>query len=159
MMAGIGRWLLGVIAVSILCAGAQALMPEGAGKQVGKLVCGLLLLTALLPLGRDAAWSQTEIASAWVPDETELKQAALQLQKAVIEREYAAYIEDKAAERGLECTAQVTCRETDGLLLPWAAAVSGSLPAEEERWLVRTISADLGVPLERQQYEHKEAQP
>ena len=94
-----------------------------------------------------------------IHDKAELKQAALQLQKAVIEREYAAYIEDKAAERGLECTAQVTCRETDGLLLPWAAAVSGSLPVEEERWLVRTISADLGVPLERQQYEHKEAQP
>ena len=81
----------------------------------------VLLLIALLPLGRDAAWSRTEIASAWAPDETELKQAALQLQKAVIEREYAAYIEDKAAERGLECTAQVTCRETDGLLPPRAA--------------------------------------
>lgn len=159
MMAGIGRWLLGVIAVSILCAGAEALMPEGAVKRVGKLVCGLLLLAALLPLGRDAVWTEAETASAWAPDETELKQAALQLQKAVIEQEYAAYIVDKAAERGLECTAQVTCRETDGLLLPWETAVSGSLPAEEETWLVRTISADLGVPAERQQYEHKEAQP
>ena len=159
MMAGIGRWLLGVIAVSILCAGAEALMPEGPVKRVGKLVCGLLLLAVLLPLGQDAVWTGAETASAWAPDETELKQAALQLQKAVIEQEYAAYIVDKAAERGMECTAQVTCRETDGLLLPWETAVSGSLPAEETAWLVRTISADLGVPAERQQYEHKEAQP
>ena len=41
-------WLLGVIGVAVLTALADSVMPPGAVKRVGKLVCGLALLAALL---------------------------------------------------------------------------------------------------------------
>ena len=54
MMGAVRSWLLAVIAVSLLCAVAEALMPSGAVKRVGRLVCGLVLVGAILsPAARD----------------------------------------------------------------------------------------------------------
>ena len=50
-MTAVRSWLLAVIAVSLLCAVADALMPQGAIKRVGKLVCGLVLIGAVLSPG------------------------------------------------------------------------------------------------------------
>ena len=47
-MGAVRGWLLTVIAASLLCALADALMPPGAVKRVGRLVCGLVLLAAIL---------------------------------------------------------------------------------------------------------------
>ena len=48
MMGAVRSWLLAVIAASLLCAVAGALMPPGGVKRVGRLVCGLVLLGAVL---------------------------------------------------------------------------------------------------------------
>ena len=48
MMGAVGRWLTAVIAVSLLCAAADALMPQGAVKWAGRLVCALVLMGAVL---------------------------------------------------------------------------------------------------------------
>lgn len=59
MMGAVRSWLLAVIAASLLCAVAGALMPPGGVKRVGRLVCGLVMLAAVLsplagPLGMRA---------------------------------------------------------------------------------------------------------
>ena len=52
-MGAVRSWLLTVIAASLICALADALMPPGAVRRVGRLVCGLVLLGAILtPLAR-----------------------------------------------------------------------------------------------------------
>ena len=48
MMDGVRGWLLSVIAACLLCALADALMPQGPVKKVGRLVCGLVLLCVML---------------------------------------------------------------------------------------------------------------
>ena len=47
MIGAVRSWLLGLIAVSLVCALADALIPKGAVKRAGRLVCGLTLLAAI----------------------------------------------------------------------------------------------------------------
>lgn len=48
MMGAVRGWLLSLIAVSLACATADALMPPGAVKRVGRLVCGLAMALTML---------------------------------------------------------------------------------------------------------------
>ena len=81
-------WILTVTAAAIVLATAQALMPEGAVKRVGRLTAGLILVLALLqPL---TALDRQEIAGLGMelPAGTEEKQE--DLMGAIIEQELAA---------------------------------------------------------------------
>lgn len=165
MMDGARGWLLTIISASILCALADSLMPAGAVKRVGRLVCGLVLLCAVLsPLAElDLAGGQD-----WLEDYfagLELRQAELGSQvnegmKVIIEEKYAAYIVDKAAEMGLTCTVRVSCRMgEDGLYVPDRMAAAGSFSDVEQSRLTQIVQEDLGVPLERQVYYNEEGSP
>lgn len=164
-MGGVRGWLLTILSASILCALADSLMPAGAVKRVGRLVCGLVLLCAILsPLsGLDLGAGRGWLADYFVG--LELREAELEEQveegmKAIIEEKYAAYIVDKAAELGLTCTARVECRADEaGLYLPQQIQVTGNLAPEETGRLANLIREDLGVSLERQVYKCEEELP
>ena len=165
MMEGVRSWLLTLIAVSVLCALADSLMPAGAVKQVGKLVCGLVILCAVLsPVagldlegGRD--WLEDYFAGLEVR-EGELKEQVDQGMKPIIEQEYAAYIVDKAARLGVRCTAKVSCgMDENGLYLPWEAEVTGAITDVQQSRLTQAIEEELGVPMERQHYHSGEGAP
>ena len=151
-------WLLSLIAVSLLCASAGALMPKGAVRQVGRLVCGLVMLAAILsPVARlDAAEGRRWLAGYFASVEQRragLEETVNNQMKHIIEGEYAAYIVAKAAELGLTCTAQVECqRSAEGLYLPVRTEVTGMLTEDIRIQLVRTIAEDLGVPERAQVY-------
>ena len=95
----------------------------------------------------------------------EQQEAALRQQvnegvKPIIEQEFAAYIVDKAAEMGLNCTARVSCRaEENGLYLPDRTEVAGPLSQEERGRLSQLIQEELGVPADRQAYYSGEELP
>ena len=155
-------WLLGLIAVSLLCGVAEALMPPGPVKRVGRLVCGLALLGAILS---PVASLDVEGGQRWLEGclasvsrrEAELEETVQNQLRAVIEEEYAAYIVDKAAELGLDCRARVTCAESEeGLYLPVQTELTGVWTAEAQSKLIRVIAEDLGVPAESQIYVEKE---
>ncbi len=158
-------WLLAVISVSLLCAAADALMPPGGVRRVGKLVCGLVLLAAVLsPL--DAL--DLEAGQRWLEDyfasldqrKAELGETVNDQMKGIIEGEYAAYIVDKAAELGLTCTARVECRASEeGLYLPIRAEVSGPLDDGGRARLAQIVETDLGIPEGSQFYMEKEEVP
>ena len=48
MIEGVRLWLLSILTVSLVCALADAMMPAGAVKKVGRLVCGLVLAAVVL---------------------------------------------------------------------------------------------------------------
>ena len=158
MMGAVRGWLLSVISGSLLCAVADALMPPGAVRRVGRLVCGLVLLGAILsPL----ASLDLEESQRWLEDyrssiqirEAELGETVNSQIKVIIEQECAAYIVDKAAQLGLTCRAKVECRQSeDGLYLPVRTEVDGSMTADVQSRLIRVIEEDLGVPAEAQIY-------
>lgn len=164
-MGGVRGWLLAVLSASILCALADSLMPAGAVKRVGRLVCGLALMCAVLsPVsGLDLAEGRTWMEDYFLGLEerrSELEQQVNQGTKTVIEEKCAAYIVDKAAQMGLRCTARVSCREDgEGLYLPEQIWVTGALAPEETGRLARIIREDLGVPLEQQVYNSEEELP
>ena len=137
-------------------------MPEGAVRRVGKLACGLLMLSAILrPLVEVEALSPGDLlkdyqARTAVQAQTleEERNAAL---KSVIEQEFAAYIVDKAAQMGAVCTAQVTCQlGEDGAFLPWSAAVQGSFTPQQQEELARILEEELAIPRARQSFPTKE---
>jgi len=164
-MAGARGWLLAIISASILCAVADSLMPAGPVKRVGRLVCGLVLLCAVLSPAADL-----DLAGGrdWLEDyfagleagRMALGERVDQEMKVIIEQEYAAYIVDKAAEMGLTCAARVSCRaEEAGLYVPDGTEVAGAGSDEGQSRLTRLIEEDLGVPLERQVYYSEEELP
>ena len=164
-MGAVRGWLLAVIAASLLCALADALMPQGAVKRVGKLVCGLVIMAAIVSPLVDL---DVEEGRRWLEEcltGVELRAAELEdtvggQRKAIIERECAAYIVDKAAELGLTCRARVECKPSeDGLYLPVRTEVAGSMTAEVQGRLIRTNAEDLGVPPEAQIYMEEEEMP
>ena len=165
MMGAVRGWLLAVIAVSLLCAVADALMPPGAVRRVGRLVCGLTLLLAILtPLsGLDIAEGQR-----WLEDcltqvdlrEAELKQEIGDQMKIIIEQDCAAYIVDKAAQFGFSCSAQVECQASEeGVYIPVRAVVTGPPMGEAGVRLSRIVAEDLGIPESEQIYIDEEEVP
>ena len=155
----IRSWLIGVTAAALIAALADSLTPEGAAKKIGKLAGGLLILIAVLkPLvgldygalaGALANYHiQTEGYSRALEDENE------RLIKIIIAEQTAAYIQDKAAELGAVCTAEVTCTAgEDGSFYPASVVIYGELTVEQEKLLGRIIEGDLAIPKESQEYE------
>lgn len=158
MMEAVRGWLLTLISVSLACALADALMPRGAVKQAGRLVCGLALTLAVLtPLAR----LDPEAGARWLEDcleELDLREEALSQEvngqmKVIIEGDFAAYIVDKAAQMGVSCQAEVECRAAEeGLYLPCRVEVTGLLSEEARSQLTGMIARDLGVPAQEQSY-------
>jgi len=163
MMTGVRNWLLSGLTAGVVCAMAESLMPRGPVRVVGRLACGLVLACVFL-----APLAQVELPEGerWLEEyfeeldllETQLGADAGRELKAIIEGECAAYIVDKAAQNGLNCTVQVTCREADGTWLPHWAAVNG-LPEEERPLVSRWLEEDLAIPPERQNFNEGEEMP
>lgn len=165
MMGAARDWLLAVISVSLICALADALMPQGPVRRVGKLVCGLTLLAALLmpvrelDLAAGERWL-AEYFSGLEARSLELEETVDGQMKVIIEEAYAAYIVDKAAQLGLTCSARVECRaEEKGLYLPVRAEVSGALDGAGRSRLAQILAQDLGIPEAEQFYMEKEEVP
>lgn len=151
MMELFSQWLLSVTACTLLVAVSEALMPQGAVKEVGKLVCGLMLFlivvkpfTSLSPetlaqMGRD--WTST-----WEEQGAEYENIYNQQTKTIIEQELASYIVDKATEVGINCRAQVQCQLQE-VYIPVQVYVWG-IPENWQEYFTTMIVNDLGVAVE-----------
>lgn len=160
-MDGARGWLLAVLAACVLCSVAESLMPNGPVKGVGRLVCGLALLCAVLSGARGLDLEASQAWAAGWLDGVEEERAGLENQvngemKVIIEERFAAYIVDKAAELGLVCTAQVTCEMEEGIYLPVQARVFGPLEEQGRAALTQVIWEELGIPPEEQVYQSGE---
>lgn len=146
-------WLIGVTAAAMLAAVARCLMPPGAVRQVGGLVCAMLLLWAVVkPLGplTGTLLGEFEFSGQVRQD---LQQQSGQLLKSLIEQECETYIVDKAQELGAQCRVSVVCApDGEDVWLPDSVRVMGELSPRQRRELEQVISADLGVASERQEY-------
>lgn len=159
MMELVRGWLVGVTAAAMVVALADSLAPAGAVRKIGKLTGGLLLAVAILqPLaGLDDASLSGILAGYRMEAEgysSALETENMLLVKTIIEEQTGAYIQDKAAELGMECTAEVTClADEDATPYPASVVVYGALTPAQEDALRRMIEGDLAIPEESQQYE------
>lgn len=158
MMAALRAWLMGVIAVSILWAAADSLMPAGGVKRVGQLGCGLVLLFVVIePLaalqGRDLAGWMARYCQNLYQEEEHLEQQTALTRKEVIEEHCEAYISDKAAELGIPCQVEVECQsQEEGLYLPQSVCLWGDFTDEIQSRLTQLLESQLGIPSDRQTY-------
>lgn len=145
------QWLLGVTCAALMAALADGLMPKGAVKQVGKLVCALVLLCAVLrPLLSvnitDSGQLLSRLQGEVEDSRAQLEQDSAQMLKTLIERECGAYIVDKAARFGAVCHAQVECASSEaGTWLPRRAYITGQLNAQQRQQLTAAVHSELGI--------------
>ena len=157
-MEEIRDWLMAVIVLSVVIAGARSLMPPGGVGQVGGLVCGLVLLcTFLRPLcaveGVSIARWVEEYSLSVQSREEELEQQADHSRKIVIEEFCGTYIVEQAAQLGLECRVEVDCAMgADGLWLPEAARLWGNFDDVSQSRLTQLLETELGIPRSAQTY-------
>lgn len=153
MIAALREWLLCVTCAALLSAAAEALMQDSAVKAVGKLVCGLLLIFAVLhPLKENA----TDLTQNWAYHRLQLEEETLRLQsrteeqmKQVIEAKMSAYSMDKAAQSAIECEIKVYCQMADGVFLPQSAQITGVNSGEDMARVAAILTQELGIEPEQ----------
>ena len=150
-------WVLGVTATSLVIAVAEAIMPRGTVKKVGKLTGGLILVLVLLqPLAhlnyQDLYDRVMSLPAGSLSRETLEEQAGIPLEEG-IEAELAAYIAEKSAELGCPCTVRVDCvPDEEGVPIPMRVEITGPVTHDKKEALQSIIARDLGVGPESQEY-------
>lgn len=149
------NWILAVTGAALLLGVADALMPQGTVKQVGKLTGGLIMVLALLqPLG-SFTWGNLEFPETNTREDLSLRvQGTLETD---IEEELSAYIAEKGENLGCPCMARVDCvPDENGLPIPAGVVVTGTFTHSQQEELSDWIAQDLGIPRENQQYREGE---
>lgn len=158
MMESLRTWLSSIVAVTLLIAMAESLVPEGTMRRVAGFTGGLVLLLALvrpvLAGGLPDLTLETEKWTAAIEEE----QASLSRQgedalAALIAERTASYIWDKGAALGLEVKANVETR-TGEAVLPVPERVELEGPYSKE--LADYITHELNIPPERQVWNEQE---
>lgn len=158
MMESLRTWLSSIVAVTLLIAMAESLVPEGTMRRVAGFTGGLVLLLALV----------RPVLAGGLPDltlETEKWTAAIEEQQASLSRQgedalaaliaerTASYIWDKGAALGLEVKANVETRTGEaGLPVPQRVELEGPYSKE----LADYITHELNIPPERQVWNEQE---
>lgn len=152
------QWILTITCGAMILSILQVLMPKNSVGTVGRLAGGLVLIwVTIQPLiGLDAeqlAASLTEWELAEQGSEESLSEVHHELLEKLIERETAAYIQDKASSMGIECSVTVTYEwKADETPHPVGVEVMSNDPTAAKEYLSPIIETDLGVSAERQIY-------
>lgn len=156
-MTAIKAYLLRLILCGFLVSLTGALLR---GKKAGRLLslCGgcLLLLTALRPLLRVDLTRLPDLVTGL--DAAERAEAAREkndkLLRELVERQSAAWIEDRAEKLGMELTAEVSARaEAESVFVPDAVTLRGRWTETQRSALAAVLETELGVPPARQRWE------
>lgn len=144
--------------LSLFCGAALSLCPEGGVKRLLRCLGTAALLALLLnALGKLDLSGYPLDAARFHERERELSlmgdELRRELNRHVIEEEYAAYIQDKAAELGLTAEEiRIGVRwSAEGVWIPESSRIRCGTAEERER-LRTVLEADLGIPAERQEW-------
>lgn len=159
MMSAISQWLTALIGIALSAAIAECLIPQQSMKQILRLVSAVciatMMLSAVLKAGYDdyaSALRYQSIYPEWDADAAEQQNEALN--RTLIESECAAYILDKAESMGIPVLdASVSLRwDTRGYWVPDHAVITIPADAETPAALSDTITADLGIAANEQEW-------
>lgn len=146
-----------LIALSLLLGLALYLCPEGSVRQVLSILSAALLGLAVLKgvrgLDYDAfALDTAKLHEAALTIGEEGERAAQRLERLYIEDEYTAYVQSRAEQLGLSGLKVELELEWayDGLWVPHASRITGSVGEAERETLGRMLREELGIPTERQ---------
>lgn len=155
-------WILSVTISAMIIAIAEALMPAGTVKKVGKLTGGLVLMLGILqPIVRldyeELFLVANGLESITVESQETQEENNQELLKSIIEQESVAYVLDKAQSLGISCTVSIGCDwNEDKVPYPASAEIRGILDEKQRRQMICLLSEDLGIPKEKQTYINEE---
>lgn len=157
----IHTWILSVTVSAIVIAVAEALMPPGAVKKVGKLTGGLILvlgiLQPLVTMDYEDLYDMVTALPAGAIAQEGAQTHQYEAMKGIIEEELEAYIVDKGEALGADCTAQVTCTPGEGEVpVPTQATVTGDLTPAQQEAMSRYLEQELGIPPQGQIFDSEE---
>lgn len=155
MIEEIGTWILGMAAAAVFCAFASELTPEGRVKGVQRLVCGIVMVIALLQpltvLDFDSySLNMAKYRAQAEQISTHAEEISDSLSRSFIEARCRAYILDKAKLCGANVTdAAVELRwSSEGVWYPVGAVIYGTYHAE----LSQLMEAELGISPDKQEW-------
>ena len=154
MMVLLKSWVLRLTGACILTAIAAEISPEGRGKAVVRLVCGFVILAALISPLKDFDYSdysrlKVKYAEDSLAVASSLEETDNRLLRNIIESKSEEYIMDKGSELGIgNLSADVDVKWSgEGYWYPWSVSLHGQ---GDFTALSDMIEAQLGIPAERQ---------
>ena len=151
------EWVRAIAGCALICAAAMALTPRGKVKNVLKLVCGIVLIMAMISpfLNKDLPDMSLDISEYRKKADEIIGQAQEKengLSRTIIEGEMESYILDKAKSLSVQLeSVEVSVKWGDeGCWYPYEVHMTGEIPQREKNLLSSNIEAELGVPNERQ---------
>ncbi len=153
-MGGLREYLLNVVAAAFICGILSGLFPEGSGKKLLRLVCGVFLtIVVLRPVVglnpdflTDSLLSLQSDGSRFTAQGEEMTDQALRER---IKQQAEAYILDKAAELNASIQAEVELSQQSPLV-PLSVTISGTVSPYARTQLEQMLLADLGIAKENQ---------
>ena len=149
--------ILQLCVISVFCGVIMSLMPDGGCKTVGKMLCTCILIASVIKPLTDFDFETYALESAKLKEVEAafadgVMESSERLQYMVIHEEYQEYILSKALLLGID-NPDVELElswNNDGLWVPCSCKLSGEYTNEQKRKLSNILSADLGIPEERQ---------
>ncbi len=146
-------------ALSVFCALAVKLTPEGREKRVMRFVCSVVLLSALFRFAGEPDWETLaqEAARLHRRENSFLLDAGKlsdELQRTVIEDKCRTYVLNKAGQMQLELedVSVMAQWSMEGLWIPHSAILFGELEEQEKALLATVLEMELGIPRSRQEW-------
>ena len=160
MMDSVRNWILGVVAVGLLVSLCQSLTPEGKTQRVSRFCGGLLLFLAVVtPI---VQWDITgtlqgfqDYCESLTASEEEVAQAGNTVLKEQVRQRTQQYLQAHAQQLGVEVTVQVTCKTQEGIPVPDAVTVTGTLTNAQRQKLTQCIQDGFGLTEEQITYQTK----
>ena len=146
-------------ALSLFCALALNLTPEGRERRIMSFVCSVVLLASVFKTVKEPDWEFYALEKGQLRQrEQDFLQLASErsneLQRIVIEKEMETYILNKAVQMQIPLdSADVTAQwSLEGIWLPYRLILIGNADADGRARLSSILEAELGVPGERQEW-------
>jgi hypothetical protein len=146
MLTLLRQWILSITAVGLLSAFALTLAGDTPGRKVVRLVSALaLILAVLLPLSgksADELFAARSYAAQYSAAAEDAVAAAGELTLELTAQSLSDYIEELAARKGFDCTADVEVIMQDGAARAVACELTGDVTDELRREIAAALNVD-----------------
>lgn len=155
MSGAVEKYLLSVIAASMLLGLVQIVLPKGSVRNVATFVGGLLvILSVLLPVADfDYDRLVRSVTNIQIETSDDIGIAINEeLMADIIKEQCRTYILDKAKGLGAELEVEVVLSEKDVYPYPIAVVLRGKVTSDQKTQLSEYISRDLCIPVREQEW-------
>jgi len=148
----VGEMIREICVVSVICAVASNLAPEGPAKRIMSICCCVIMMLVIVdPLGEFDMEKYADYLAKYKEIELKLSNDAqdtqTRLNRLVIEEEYKAYIMDKAKEKHIDITAANVQLEwsTEGFWTPCRLEIISDASDDSKKYFISILLTELGI--------------